>query len=130
MKKILAIVVSLACAVAVAEAAIECVKKFPPYVDGSFVCVCNSTYCDTIEPIGADQIDKKTFYIEYVTSKREHRLSRFTGKLDDQASSTSSLNLTINPGKKYQRVFGFGGAMTDATVSFSYILLKLANMML
>ena len=53
----------------------ECIKRvYDDHKDSSFVCVCNATYCDTIEPI--DSLDSDQFQ-EYVTSKAMHRLTKF-----------------------------------------------------
>ena len=92
---------------------IQCSKRF--FKHNSFVCVCNSTYCDTIEPID-DTIDKKLNYQEYVTSRAEFRLEKFIFQFENQRSPLfGSLRLTINRKKLFQTIFGFGGAITDAT---------------
>lgn len=54
-----------------------CNRKF--YPDG-FVCVCNSSYCDTVESV--DKIDSNNFYQEFVTSKSRYRLEKFKFKFD------------------------------------------------
>ena len=79
----------------------------------SYVCVCNSSYCDTIEPI--DFSSTESYYQEYVTSWSGLRLEKFKKKFDTKPASDSQLNLTIINFKEYQEVFGFGGAMTDAS---------------
>lgn len=50
-----------------------CNKRF--FKSNSFVCVCNSTYCDTIEQVDTDQTSK--YFQEFVTSKTQHRLQKF-----------------------------------------------------
>lgn len=79
----------------------------------SYVCVCNSSYCDTVEPI--DFINTEDFYQEYITTWSGLRLDKFKNKFDQQPASDSQLNLTITKSKEYQQIFGFGGAMTDAS---------------
>ena len=65
---------------------IPCAKKFFPNSGGdSFVCVCNSTYCDTIESI--DQDDKQTTYQEFITCKNGYRLDKFKNKFEKQRSN-------------------------------------------
>ncbi|CAF0930114.1 unnamed protein product [Brachionus calyciflorus] len=79
----------------------------------SYVCVCNSTYCDTVESVDYEQTD--LFYQEYVTSSSGLRLEKFKQKFDSQPSPSSQLNLTIVKSKTYQSIFGFGGAITDSS---------------
>ena len=98
---------------------INCQPRFYPN-QNSFVCVCNSTYCDTVESVDYT-LDKNAFYQEFITSRSMLRLERFFNKLENEAASTSKLNLTINRSKRFQSIFGFGGAMTDATVYISNI---------
>lgn len=43
--------------------------------DNSFVCVCNASYCDTIEQVDRDQSGQ--YFQEFVTSKTAHRLEKF-----------------------------------------------------
>ena len=58
-----------------------CVKKvYQTPISNSFVCVCNSTYCDSIDSV--DNQDKDLFYQEFITSRREHRLEKFKFKFD------------------------------------------------
>ena len=53
---------------------VECDKRFFKGSD-SFVCVCNSTYCDTLDQV--DQANTETYFQEFVTSKSTHRLDKF-----------------------------------------------------
>ncbi len=58
---------------------IECQKRFYPELDvTSFVCVCNSTYCDTVESV--DTLDPVNTYQEFITSSKEFRLDKFRNK--------------------------------------------------
>lgn len=50
-----------------------CIER--SFRENSFVCVCNSTYCDTIEQV--DQEQKETQFQEYVTSRNRYRLDKF-----------------------------------------------------
>ncbi len=77
--------------------------------------MCNSTYCDTVDSVD-DSIDKANFYQEYITSRSLYRLDKFVQKLSTEGSASASVNFTLNRSKSYQSIFGFGGAMTDATV--------------
>jgi hypothetical protein len=68
---------------------LECQKRYYSDVIGSnsFVCVCNSTYCDTVESV--DNQDTDTYYQEYITSIKMYRLDKFKVKFESQASSGS-----------------------------------------
>lgn len=75
------------------------------------VCVCNTTYCDTLdvpEP-------KPGEYYLISSSKGGKRFSIQTGKLQSKArKSKDTIVLTINPFHSYSKVTGFGGAFSDA----------------
>jgi hypothetical protein len=51
----------------------------------SFVCVCNSTYCDTIEPV--DKTTSRAYYQEYITCKKMYRFEKFENKFDSSPSN-------------------------------------------
>lgn len=77
---------------------------------GSVVCVCNSTFCDSsklgdLPPVGQ--------YSSYLSNMAGGRLEPGQGAFGLN-STGSGLRLTINRFQKYQRIRGFGGAMTDA----------------
>ncbi|KAG8230905.1 hypothetical protein J437_LFUL002937 [Ladona fulva] len=89
-----------------------CVSRY--YGDDSIVCVCNATYCDTLEapqkgPIGA--------YALYSSSKDGLRFRHSTGNFSSTPSKESkagTIVFTVDRTIRYQKVIGFGGAMTDA----------------
>ncbi len=58
---------------AVASDRLECKRRI--FDENSFVCVCNATYCDTIEQVDQEQTDQ--FFQQFVTSRTEHRLAKF-----------------------------------------------------
>ncbi|XP_066249139.1 lysosomal acid glucosylceramidase-like [Euwallacea similis] len=96
---------------AAAQEFFPCVQRITEY---GAVCVCNSTYCDTIPPI---QTLKSGQYQLYVTSKIELGFSALTGNfsdLDDNLNTTASVTIT-NITDTRQTIIGFGGAFTDAT---------------
>ncbi|KAL2715371.1 lysosomal acid glucosylceramidase-like isoform X4 [Vespula squamosa] len=88
----------------------------------SIVCVCNSTYCDSLSNV---EEPKKGSYYAYTSNKEGLRLKfstgTFVGKFnyslipDENQMSSLSTTVTINRDKKYQEICGFGGAFTDAT---------------
>ncbi|XP_029646236.1 lysosomal acid glucosylceramidase [Octopus sinensis] len=81
------------------------------YNFGSFVCVCNSTYCDTVPNIEKLDIGR---YVVIVTDKRNFRLSNCTGSFKKSKIEDAS-PMSINYNKTFQKIIGFGGAFTDAT---------------
>lgn len=74
------------------------------------VCVCNSTYCDTVPEIGALQTDE---YEIYTTSKDVLGFSKFLGNftIDDNVTA----NIIVNISETYQTIIGFGGSFSDST---------------
>lgn len=76
----------------------------------SVVCVCNATYCDTMEPV---VVPAKGRYLLYETSRAGKRLQLTRGLVQPSAKG-QDLQLTLDVRKKYQWIKGFGGAMTDA----------------
>ncbi|CAJ0929217.1 unnamed protein product, partial [Mesorhabditis belari] len=89
-----------------------CAKQFYTPSGGddvAFGCICDANYCDDIEPLGVIQSDA---FVAYVSSEKADRLDRidyhFTG-----FPNTSNI-VQIDASKTYQKIFGFGGAMTDA----------------
>ncbi|KAE8288843.1 Glucosylceramidase [Larimichthys crocea] len=77
---------------------------------GSVVCECNSTYCDSVGSVTLPPLGQ---YSSYLTSMAGSRLEAGQGRV--QVNSTgAALRLTIVPYQKYQKIRGFGGAMTDA----------------
>ncbi|KAJ8304057.1 hypothetical protein KUTeg_017640, partial [Tegillarca granosa] len=87
--------------------ALPCVKR--DFGKGSFVCVCNASYCDKVEP--NTQLHKGIFSV-YTSSKDGDRLTKQLGKITMNA--TYKVIATINRNIKYQKIIGFGGAFTDA----------------
>uniref|UniRef100_A0A3B5MX53 Glucosylceramidase n=1 Tax=Xiphophorus couchianus TaxID=32473 RepID=A0A3B5MX53_9TELE len=76
----------------------------------SVVCECNSTYCDGVGPVSLPPLGQ---YSTYLSSMAGSRMEPGQGQV--QVNSTGAgLRLTIVPYQKYQRIKGFGGAMTDA----------------
>ncbi|KAI1716634.1 glycosyl hydrolase family 30 TIM-barrel domain-containing protein [Ditylenchus destructor] len=103
-----------------------CHKRFykPSQTDkkaeDSFVCVCNGTYNDEVEPVGTLGEQQVVYY---TSSKEEHRLKRDTTQftpgqqqtdLDLNVASAESVTIKVDGSKTYQEIFGFGGAFTDA----------------
>ncbi|XP_063240884.1 putative glucosylceramidase 4 [Bacillus rossius redtenbacheri] len=93
-------------------AANPCVAR--DYQHGSVVCVCNSTYCDTFEPITAQQLAGRTLR-HYVSSKAGKRFSAMDMSFSDSVdASSASAVYSVDQTARYQEILGFGGAPTDS----------------
>ncbi|XP_030042737.1 LOW QUALITY PROTEIN: lysosomal acid glucosylceramidase [Microcaecilia unicolor] len=78
----------------------------------SVVCVCNATYCDTLVPLAVPDLGN---YSKYESSLAGKRLENSEGTIQKSYTlAGTGLVLKLNTAKKYQRIKGFGGAMTDA----------------
>ena len=76
-------------------------------------CVCNATYCDSPPDYNGQLLEKGISYW-YVTNKQGLRMSMSQKKFGIDQSSTSDVILNVDATKRYQTIFGFGGAFTDA----------------
>ncbi|XP_030605059.1 lysosomal acid glucosylceramidase [Archocentrus centrarchus] len=76
----------------------------------SVVCECNSTYCDSIASVTLPPLGQ---FSSYLSSMAGSRLEACQGEVQPK-STGGGLRLTIVPYQKYQKIRGFGGAMTDA----------------
>uniref|UniRef100_A0A914LSM5 Glucosylceramidase n=1 Tax=Meloidogyne incognita TaxID=6306 RepID=A0A914LSM5_MELIC len=89
----------------------ECLQK--TFEDSeTFVCVCNSEYCDEVEPLGLLAKGKIVFYL---TDKRKNRMKKVLkhfpfNKTDDNKLPT----ISIDSSTRFQTIIGFGGAFTDS----------------
>ncbi|KAL1395171.1 hypothetical protein pipiens_011440 [Culex pipiens pipiens] len=117
-----------------AAASLPCALR--QYPSGS-VCVCNATYCDTLEfeepkvagefvlvSSGRDGARFREARGRFVNASRVEFLPvvmRTNGRRVVRA--TREVTVTVNRGRKFQRVVGFGGAFTGA-VAYNLGLLK------
>ncbi|NP_001039886.1 glucosylceramidase [Bos indicus x Bos taurus] len=76
----------------------------------SVVCVCNGTYCDSLDPLTLP--DPGTFS-RFESTRSGRRMELSLGTIQANRTGTGLL-LTLQPDQKFQKVKGFGGAMTDA----------------
>lgn len=75
------------------------------------VCICNETYCDTLDVPEPDHGE----YILVTSSKDGKRFDATKGYLNTSNSKDLSNRwLEIDDSRKYQKIIGFGGALTDA----------------
>ncbi|XP_040982335.1 lysosomal acid glucosylceramidase-like isoform X2 [Aquila chrysaetos chrysaetos] len=76
----------------------------------AMVCVCNATYCDTLDPVVLPALGT---YVKYESSKAGKRLERSEGSFQ-RSLHAPELLLTLNISTLYQHVKGFGGSLSDA----------------
>ena len=86
------------------------------YGSDSVVCVCNSTYCDTISstpPVSAVPLNSVRIF---QSTKSGQRFNFHTTQLINSTTLyyNNSVVISVNPSKSYQSIKGFGGAITDA----------------
>ncbi|RMB93898.1 hypothetical protein DUI87_29634 [Hirundo rustica rustica] len=91
-----------------AAGARPCIPK--DFGHGSLVCVCNATYCDTLDPL---VLPAPGSYAVYESSKAGKRLERSEGRFQSSLR-TPGLLLTLNISTLYQHMKGFGGSLSDA----------------
>ncbi|KAK8788544.1 hypothetical protein V5799_021680 [Amblyomma americanum] len=85
------------------------------YGKGSVVCVCNVSYCDylgDLDPAPHGQV------LVFESNKAGLRFAKTTGQFrapsDPPQSQDDTLTIIVDTSKTYQKIFGFGGAFTDA----------------
>nr|XP_028566705.1 lysosomal acid glucosylceramidase-like isoform X1 [Podarcis muralis] len=78
---------------------------------GSLVCECGANYCDTLEPVSLLPLGS---YVKYESNKAGSRVERSEGVLHNDAPGKETLTLKIKTSQKYQKIKGFGGALTDS----------------
>lgn len=102
-----------ACISAVAvKGAKPCVKK-DISGSGSFVCVCNSTYCDQVENSTLN-VTSNSFNV-FTTSETGDRLTKRQFNFSSTVNkSDDSVLYTLDKTTTFQSILGFGGAFTDS----------------
>ncbi|KAI5635678.1 glycosyl hydrolase family 30 TIM-barrel domain-containing protein [Phthorimaea operculella] len=83
------------------------------YPGESVVCVCNATYCDDI----TRETPKSGEFVTYTSTGSGLRLQKAFGKLKKYSKMMSAKfnkTLVLHPSVKYQKIEGFGGAVTDS----------------
>nr|CAD7424478.1 unnamed protein product [Timema monikensis] len=84
------------------------------YGASSVVCVCNSTHCDSLQPISEEDISNRSF-TRFTSSKDGQRFKRTTDVFVDAVVGSGIAEFYLNKSQIYQDIIGFGGAMTDAS---------------
>ncbi|ETE59934.1 Glucosylceramidase, partial [Ophiophagus hannah] len=78
---------------------------------GSLVCECGANYCDTLEPVTLPDTGS---FVKYESNKAGRRVERSEGLLLDNPPENDNLVLKLKTSQKYQKIKGFGGALTDS----------------
>uniref|UniRef100_A0A8C7DRY8 Glucosylceramidase n=1 Tax=Naja naja TaxID=35670 RepID=A0A8C7DRY8_NAJNA len=78
---------------------------------GSLVCECGADYCDTLEPVTLPDMGS---FVKYESNKAGRRVERSEGSLLDNPPENDNLVLKLKTSQKYQKIKGFGGALTDS----------------
>ncbi|XP_027726595.1 lysosomal acid glucosylceramidase isoform X2 [Vombatus ursinus] len=94
---------------------ISCTSSARPCVPQSFgyssvVCVCNATYCDSLDPV---ILPESGTFSRYESTRSGRRLELSSGSIQSNWTGTGLL-LTLRPDQQFQKIKGFGGAVTDA----------------
>ncbi|PSN48919.1 hypothetical protein C0J52_03477 [Blattella germanica] len=76
----------------------------------NIVCVCNMTYCDTIQKL---PYLAQGEYVKYTTSKAGLRFNKTLGMFNDTFNGKGT-QFVVNLTKTFQKIMGFGGAFTDS----------------
>uniref|UniRef100_A0A131Z3G7 Glucosylceramidase n=1 Tax=Rhipicephalus appendiculatus TaxID=34631 RepID=A0A131Z3G7_RHIAP len=82
------------------------------YGFGSNVCVCSTAYCDFIGNIGPLPRGAALAFESSKSGLRFERTVLFRKETDPPDANI--VLLVVNPGIRYQEIFGFGGAFTDS----------------
>lgn len=77
----------------------------------SIICVCNSSYCDTIP--GVTNLEGGTYQL-FTSTEDGLRLKPESGSISNE-TAINLVTVTIDRTKTYQTILGFGGAFTDST---------------
>ncbi|XP_063240975.1 lysosomal acid glucosylceramidase-like [Bacillus rossius redtenbacheri] len=97
------------------------------YGASSIVCVCNKTYCDSLDAVRDSQVSGGKF-LHFVSSKAGERLQPHAGAFSAARSgAAASAVFTVVPSATYQEMLGFGGALTDSTAHNIYTLSEQAR---
>ena len=103
----------------------QCIKR--NYGHSSFVCVCNSSYCDEITIKSLPTSDQVHIYTS--TTKSERFSFRYINK--SPLTNKSSLTINVDRSVKFQKIKGFGGALTDsAAINILSLSLEAKNKLL
>ncbi|XP_038044273.1 lysosomal acid glucosylceramidase-like [Patiria miniata] len=91
--------------------AVECKRKSFPLAT-SYVCVCNATYCDTVQGISNTE---SGMFVSVTSDKDQHRFSKDQQVIAVHSNITNkNMLITVNSSEVYQTILGFGGAFTDS----------------
>ncbi|XP_032527246.2 lysosomal acid glucosylceramidase-like [Danaus plexippus] len=90
---------------------VPCAAKF---YNESSVCVCNSTYCDTITRVTSFESGTFATYTSSKEGKRFYKQINDIQSRDPSVSDDEGNVFLLDPTIRYQNIEGFGGAVTDS----------------
>lgn len=86
----------------------ECVPR--SFGKDFIVCVCNSTYCDTI----SEPTLQQNQFLWYTSTQNGKRMELSVNNFSAQNEPEDGVLLIVDSSQTFQKIQGFGGAMTDA----------------
>ncbi|PSN49705.1 hypothetical protein C0J52_05333 [Blattella germanica] len=114
-------------------AARNCISRY--LAEDSIICVCNATYCDSIEPVLEADIQDGS-YVQYESTQAGKRMyfkkGKFLKKIEPNTfikkiySYWTTTSFTVDHHVRYQEFVGFGGGLTD---SFGGLIMNLSEPM-
>ncbi|XP_063240971.1 lysosomal acid glucosylceramidase-like isoform X2 [Bacillus rossius redtenbacheri] len=112
MSFVLALVLCISVSATGARAEFQrCVPR--QYQYDSIVCVCNATYYDTVEPVSEGQISGGAAK-HYVSDMAGRRLEPMLMKFSASGARKSAVSYSVDRSVTYQKMLGFGGAVSDS----------------
>jgi len=87
----------------------ECARR--RYDRNSFVCVCNSTYCDAAPSVGPLAAGRATLVL---STRDDARFRTSDLSFVPRSNTLNAQEIVVNASATYQTIMGFGGAFTDA----------------
>ncbi|XP_071535763.1 LOW QUALITY PROTEIN: lysosomal acid glucosylceramidase-like [Panulirus ornatus] len=95
---------------------VPCVPR--DFGHSSFVCVCNSSYCDTLPTPEVPPEGQYLLYTSDLAGNRFHKTRHFFDGFKNNVSSTEAVvEFQLDWTTTFQTVMGWGGAFTDAATA-------------
>jgi glucosylceramidase len=109
---------------------VNCLPCNERFFETGMVCVCNSSYCDTLEFVEPTKIGD---VLIFSSSEKGLRFLQSTAKFERSFRFRKHIKLkenliTIDRSKKYQKIIGFGNAMSGAAaINLDLLSVELRN---
>jgi glucosylceramidase len=89
----------------------ECNVRKEKYGD---VCLCTEQHCDSILPL--PKALNGSQYVVYTSTKAGLRMQQTIGTVRNHSVKQNKRTIMVDEGTKYQKLLGFGNALTDAAI--------------